>query len=81
VVKNLPRVSVVAVHCNGHCHQYRQLAAVFSIYNLFLEVNRNKVKKLIIKVDGRRKTYSVPRERSVLRLQKKIEIWRGPRET
>jgi hypothetical protein len=44
-------------------------------------VNRNTGKKLIIKVNGKRKTYLVPIKRNMLSVQKKMEIWSGPGET
>jgi hypothetical protein len=43
-VKYLPKVPVVAVNYNGHCH-HRQLAAFPRLYNLYLQVNRNVAKK------------------------------------
>jgi hypothetical protein len=74
---------VVAAHYSEHCHHHhhRQLAAIPSIYDQYLQVNRNIVKKWEIKMNGRRKIYLVTRERSMHRVQKKMKGWWGPRET
>jgi hypothetical protein len=45
VVKNLPRLPVVAVYYNEHLHHHHRQLAVPSICNRYLEMNRNKIKK------------------------------------
>jgi hypothetical protein len=46
-----------------------------SIYNLYLEVNRNVINGM------EEEKHSWQEDRSMLRIKKKMKGWRGPRET